>query len=289
MIGSDADRERFMGLRGADTIDGGGGTRDEVRYDRDAKFGGDRGIRVNLDDGTGINGNIQGTIRDGFGQIDTVRNIERVGGTMKNDVFIGSAENNAFAGIGGKDSFDGKGGFDHLNFQWNDWHDGQTGIIVNLAKANGQILNDGYGNVENAISIEGIWGTELDDNIQGNDVDNYFEGAGGADTLRGRGGVDTFGWWNSNHFGDTILDFASGVDKLSFDANAEIAGLTSSSFFFNTGTSATAGAGASFFFNAANRTLFYDRDGTGGAFSGLAVVTIQAGGTIVASDIEIWI
>lgn len=289
MIGSNTDREQFMGLRGADLIDGGGGTRDWARYDRDADYGGLRGIRANLDNGTGIGGNIQGTIRDGFGQTDTVRNIERVIGTQFNDVFLGSNENNMFAGMGGKDSFDGLGGFDNLNFGANDWNGGENGIIVNLLKATGHVIDDGFGNLENAFNMEGVIGTQFNDIIRGDNNNNYIEGQGGADTLQGRGGVDEFWWWNSDHFGDTILDFVSGEDIIGFDANAQIAGITGASFNFNTGTSATVGTGASFYYDAATRTLFYDQDGTDAAFGGVAVVTIQAGGSIAATDISIWI
>ena len=58
----------FRGLEGKDTLNGGSG-RDEVRYDRDERFGGDAGVEVNLSRNFAI---------DGFGDRDVVRNFEDV-------------------------------------------------------------------------------------------------------------------------------------------------------------------------------------------------------------------
>ena len=278
LIGSDADNEWFSGLRGADTIDGGGGLRDWVYYGDDARYGGTRGIIANL---------AAGTIRDGFGNIDTVSNIERVQGTNANDIFIGSDVNNTFRGHGGKDSYDGGLGNDRVNFYYNTGWGATAGVNVDLTRATNQIRNDGFGNVENAISIENISGSSLNDTIKGsNAVYNFLEGDGGADTLTGGTGADGFGYYAIGDFGDTIRDFVSGTDELWFGPG-DLAGLGTTPISFRVGTSVASAAGTSgaFYFNAANHTLFYDQDGTGSAFLGVAVLTIQAGGTIAAGDL----
>ena len=102
-------------MRGVDTIDGSGGNRDEARYDEDERWGGSRGIVVNLET-SNVGGHIQGTIRDGFGQVDKVIDIERVVGTSKNNSFTGSSAENWFDGLAGKDTFKGGGGFDFIAF-----------------------------------------------------------------------------------------------------------------------------------------------------------------------------
>ncbi len=117
-----SDRDRFTGLRGRDTFDGGEDSydvngvrtedrRDQVSYHNDSNSGGARGILVNLETSY-LNGSIRGTIRDGFGNIDTVIDIERVVGTRYNDTFNGSRMNNQFSGGEGRDTYNGGDGFE---------------------------------------------------------------------------------------------------------------------------------------------------------------------------------
>ncbi|MGR3758842.1 calcium-binding protein [Roseobacteraceae bacterium NS-SX3] len=104
----------FRGLEGNDTINGGKG-RDEVRYDRDERYGGDAGVTVNLSKKFAI---------DGFGDRDTLRNIEDVRGSSHGDKITGNggrndleglAGNDRLSGLGGNDTLDGGAGRDFLN------------------------------------------------------------------------------------------------------------------------------------------------------------------------------
>ncbi|WP_093254308.1 calcium-binding protein [Rubrimonas cliftonensis] len=92
----------FRGLAGADTIDGRGG-RDEARYDRDASRGGASGVTVNLAAGFAI---------DGFGDRDTLIDIEDVVGSGFADVLIGDDGYNRIRGGAGADILTGGGGAD---------------------------------------------------------------------------------------------------------------------------------------------------------------------------------
>ncbi|MDQ1848193.1 hypothetical protein Q9299_07820 [Gemmobacter fulvus] len=85
----------FVGLSGADVINGRGGF-DMVKYAAEARQGGTDGIRANL---------TLGTIRDGFGTTDRVQAIEGVEGTARRDVFIDNGGDNYFAGLSGADEF----------------------------------------------------------------------------------------------------------------------------------------------------------------------------------------
>lgn len=91
----DGEDNRFMGMGGADKMDGGAGF-DMVRYDKDADQGGRSGIRVDLE---------AGTVRDGFRKVDKIVNIEAVRGTEKRDVMKDDANDNYFEGRGGNDVF----------------------------------------------------------------------------------------------------------------------------------------------------------------------------------------
>lgn len=94
MFGGTGD-EIFRGLGGADSINGGLG-RDLVRYDRDAGFGGERGVIVNL---------LTGLAVDGFGNKDTLRNIESVEATRFDDTITGNAAANRIDLGLGKDTY----------------------------------------------------------------------------------------------------------------------------------------------------------------------------------------
>jgi RTX calcium-binding nonapeptide repeat (4 copies) len=103
LTGSDtAAFESFEGLNGDDTIDGLGGT-DRVDYNlaRGA-------VNVNLS---------TGTASDGYGNTDTLRNIEDVRGSRDfADNLTGNAGANRLAGLGGNDTIDGGAGADTAVF-----------------------------------------------------------------------------------------------------------------------------------------------------------------------------
>lgn len=188
-IGSSGE-DVFCGLEGDDKINGGGGS-DTLRYHRDQHTGGKKGIAADLD---------KGIVVDGFGDKDKVSNIENVYGTYKNDKFVGDDNDNQFRGISGKDSFNGGDGNDTISFYW--WEDlGQHGVEVNLALKNGQIIDDGFGNKENAKNIENLEGSMLGDILTlgkkggyawGDDGDDTLAAGKAGDWLGGGEGRDTF-------------------------------------------------------------------------------------------------
>lgn len=295
LTGND-ERNRFQGMRGNDTIDGGNNSftaggdldddrRDEVRYHQERNEGGTRGIVVDLETSF-ANGSIRGTIRDSFGHRDTVIDIERVVGTVFNDTFVGSRANNQFRGLEGRDSYDGADGWDFLAFDWGENGD-PHGLRIDLTRATGQIIDDGFGNTENAVNIEGFGGTNLGDSFKGNSADNYFEGNDGADTMTGGAGSDAFGWWSQDHFGDgdRITDFRSGTDSLGFEVS-EFQGMTGTVTLVN-GRNATAARGT-FVFDASNDTLYWDRDGTGSAVK-VAVVVLEGVSRLSVDDFDMWL
>ena len=94
----------IRGLAGDDVLNGANG-RDEVRYDRDANYGGDAGVTVNLK---------KGNATDGFGDSDTLRNFEDVRGSDNADRITGDNGKNELEGEGGNDKLFGLGGRDTL-------------------------------------------------------------------------------------------------------------------------------------------------------------------------------
>jgi len=295
------DRDRFAGLRGRDTIDGGNNSydatgtiktddrRDEVRYQNDYWGGGLRGIIVDLE--TNANpSSIRGTIRDGFGNLDTVIDIERVIGTRFDDVFVGSRINNGFSGGEGIDSYDGGADSDFIDFGRYFGNSAPAGVVVDLARANGQVQNDGFGNVETAINIEELRGGDQNDRFSGNAAGNFFEGRQGADVMTGRGGSDQFFWYEQAELGDgdRVTDFTAtgpAADKLAFEV-ANFTGMTGTALVVN-GTAATQNLGT-FIYNAANDTLSWDRDGTGGALA-VAVVVLTNVASLSSANFDLFV
>lgn len=281
----------FSGLRGNDTFNGSGGF-DEIGYSNDAQYGGKRGIVVDL---------AAGTVRDGFGNTDTLNKIESVIGTAVADSFKGGSLDDQFLGGGGVDTYNGGGGTDGVNFSFTG---GDTGAVVNLGLTTGQVLNDGYGNIETLISIERIDGNELNDRFTGNALANeligdrgndtmtgkegndFLQGDAGADLLTGGIGADEFHYSKregNDPWGDTITDFTSGQDFISI-ITGDFAGMTDVLQFRN-GTSA-GGTGSWFFFNAANDGLFWDADGTGSG-AAVRVATMTGVNSLIAADIDL--
>ncbi|MGR3783327.1 MAG: hypothetical protein ACU0DT_18940 [Albimonas sp.] len=206
--GSEAD-EVFRGLAGDDTIDGRGGL-DEVRYDRDARYGGDAGVYVNL---------AEGTATDGFGDTDTLISIERVRGSDFGDTIIGDAGDNRLRGYAGDDGFVGGAGNDEIDGGADSWDEydlvdysqegGGGGVNVNLATG---VAIDTFGDTDTLISIEEVIGTGQDDVMVGNAYDNWFVlGAGDDSVDGGAGGFDQVSYSSETGGAGVSVDLALGT------------------------------------------------------------------------------
>jgi Ca2+-binding RTX toxin-like protein len=183
--------EQFTGLAGNDTINGLGGN-DEVRYDRDASFGGTGAVTVNLTSGTAI---------DGFGDTDTLFNIERVRGTALGDNITGNAANNEFRGLGGADTFNGGGGIDILRYDADATNGGAAAVTVTWTSVGSGTAVDGFGATDTFSSMEAAMGTALGDTFTGAGGGEEFYGLGGNDSMNGGAGTDWARYDRDTFFG----------------------------------------------------------------------------------------
>ena len=169
-------------------------------------------------------------------------------GTEGNDTMIGTAGSDTLNGLGGNDFIQGQGSAD--------------------------TLRGGAGN----------------DTMGGNEGADWIEGGAGNDRLTGGSGQDAFVF---REFGaanaDTLTDFSgNGWDSLRMD-NAAFNTLGGDGRFasgdarFRAGTAAQ-DADDRIVFNSATGQVWYDADGNGAGGAQL-VATLQAGATLVASDI----
>lgn len=213
----------FRGLGGNDVIDGGSGSSDRVTYSSDLGRGGEMGVVVNLE--TGI-------ARDGFGDIDTLFNIERVRGTVFSDEITGKAGDNRLEPLGGDDFINGRAGTDTVAYVNDHFFtqngNGITGIRADLATR--KIVDTSGYSIDTVVSIENVAGSIFDDEIRGNGGANRLDGGAGDDFLVGRGGDDELigrtgqdilrggggNDWLEGGTGDDILGGGQGSDSFGF-------------------------------------------------------------------------
>ena len=162
-------QERFQGLAGDDVINGGAGY-DVVSYTADRGQGGTAGVTVNL---------ATGTATDGFGDHDTLTNIEVVHGTTYADTLTGDAGDNSFSGRGGADVISGGGGSDEIDLYFDDVIGG-AGASINLATGTALGVD---GAAITFSSIERVNGSYRNDVITGSAGARLFDRALWRDTI----------------------------------------------------------------------------------------------------------
>ena len=116
-------------------------------------------------------------------------------GSTENDTFnITNNLNNSFLALRGGDGSD----FYNIGASTGgirlDFRGGETGVVLNLGLSENQVLNDGFGNVEDIDGIENIREFRTgdgDDLITGSALDERFITRLGSDTLDGGDGIDT--------------------------------------------------------------------------------------------------
>lgn len=198
-----AQRDVIFGNGGYDTLRGfGGSDRIYGGDDQDELLGGDGNdhLEGGADDDYlyGENGNDAMSGDDGSDVL--------IGG-VGNDMLIGGSGDDALRGEAGVDYFDGGDGFDFAALALDT---ATQGAVADLR--NGVVSNDGYGNVETLVSIEGLRGTYYADRLYGNDAANQLS-TGVGDIVHGAGGEDTF---FVSSLARARLDGGSGSDTLWF-------------------------------------------------------------------------
>jgi len=197
---------------------------------------------------------------DGFGNVETMVNIESLGADTAfvdtfygNDSrnFIGGGRGDNLYGFGGDDLFqtgaaaaiiDGGTGVDTLQLDttggWFTPDADGDGIAESAAAATsgwlvdlgGGSMVDGYGNFGTITAIENVNGSILSDSLIGSGVANVLNGGDGDDFLRGAGGNDTLVGGAGQDFlnggaGNDVIDGGDGIDRVAYSSGAT-AGVT---------------------------------------------------------------
>jgi|GEM_PF-606993 len=222
----------LLGGNGADVLDGGAGI-DRVQYS-DATSGllvdlqfavnntgiaaGDTFVSIEDIYGSNLNDDLRGNA--GANTIFGAGGNDVIFGRDGNDTLNGNTGNDVLIGGNGADRLDGGAGTDRAQYS-----DSTAGLRADLQFA---ASNTGIAAGDTYVSIEDIYGSNLNDDLRGNAGANTIWGAGGNDTIYGRDGNDTL---NGNAGDDTLIG-GDGNDVL-------VGGAGNDSFFFNTSLNAT--------------------------------------------------
>lgn len=306
---------------GNDTVRGGAG-KDKLFGDAgDDRLFGEDGNDV-LEGGAGndvLDGGVGNDKLGGGSGNDTLE------GDAGNDQLAGGAGNDTLRGGAGSDFLDGGDGADILfGDDGDDWLLGGAGVnafrggsgndTVSYADQtsggvtidfSAAVVGGGAALGDTFDSIENVYGTGFSDVIVGfaggmvwggNGDDVLTSSAGGGTLAGGEGGDVLLDGSNASvtrfvlEWGagaDSIVGFDVGQDKLVIDTAAF--GLGSSlGFAFTSGAGLTTPGlpSAQFIFDTTSKSLYFDGDGTGGAFLPVLVATLN-GVTITAADFEL--
>ncbi|QYZ71077.1 calcium-binding protein [Neotabrizicola shimadae] len=254
---------------------------------------------TDTDDAVVNSGRIIGHVELGGGEDSYDGRGGEVMGTVR-----GGDGNDRFRPGAGEDSFDGGSGSDLLDFRTGDG-------AVELA-LDGSWDSTGWAEGDTYTGFERVIGTTQADRIGGNSAANILNGGAGADQLFGQAGADTLiggggidilsGGAGNDSFqfnrlaecGDLLADFSSAAagnnDRFLISADfggGLAAGSLAAGLFVSRADNLAQDGNDRFIFRTADRTLWFDADGTGTG-AGVLVASLQAGATMTAADIVIF-
>ena len=254
-LAGDGQTNWFRPHAGDDVVNGAGG-QDTVMYESS-----ESGVNVDLRAGTAtgawIGTDSLTSIEAAHGSRfdDTIRLSDTAGGAVPtqggyvfgragNDWLQGGALNDNLIGGSGNDTLVGGAGADTASY-FDDGFDGVAtrGVVVNLQMGT---ATDNWGNTDTLSGIEGVSGSEYDDQITGSSAggeffsgnggndfidggagNDFMQGGNGHDTLRGSAGSDTFvgGAGNDHIDGGAITDLINYADLNTVDYSSSGAGI----------------------------------------------------------------
>jgi Ca2+-binding RTX toxin-like protein len=272
--------ERLYGGNGNDYMYGGwlgdtlyGGS------DNDYLFGGGSGIEFGLAEADDLYGGAGQDFLYGYDGADTLR-----GEAGADQIIAGAGNDKAYGGADVDNVAGGAGNDTAYGGDANDRVDGNDGRDSLAGGAGNDVV---FGEGQN----DKVSGGSGNDTVYGGSDNDTVMGSTGIDVLLGDGGADRFVFADggaSNR--DTITDFVRGTDRIALDNDTFRVGsaLTASEFRVVATVAELSGIDASdrIVFVRADATLYYDRDGRGGAAAS-AFATVTGATTLSLSDLTV--
>ena len=135
-----------------------------------------------------------------------------------------------------------------------------------------------------------LTGNELYQMIYGNAGNNIIDGKGGSDELFGLGGADSFAFTSALGAGnvDGLYDYQVGTDHILLD-DSVFTGLAAGALASGAFVAGTAALDADdrIIFDQATGRIFFDQDGSGGAFGAVEFAFVANGQILTASDFTV--
>lgn len=262
------------------------------------------------------------TLGDNVERLTFTNNVTHAGiGNALDNVLTGNSGSDTLDGGLGVDTLIGGGGndsyvVDNVGDVTTEAANGGTDFVtaslswtlaVNVENLtlSGSAAIDGTGNTLDNV-LTGNSGTNVLSGLDGNDTligglgndtllggigNDRLVGGAGNDVLNGGAGADTFVFDTAPNAVtnlDTVQDFTSGTDKLSFSravftAFSSTGAISSDAFWSGAGVNAAHDATDRFIYNTATGALWYDADGTG-ATAAVQVATLTGAPTLAFTD-----
>jgi Ca2+-binding RTX toxin-like protein len=187
-ITGDVNSNTLRGNAGNDTIDGGSGE-DWADYGAAVSA-----VTVSL---------LTSTASGGDGS-DVLTSIERLRGSVHNDLLTGNGGDNILRGQAGDDTLDGGAGNDGA-----DYYQASGAVTVRLGSGTTPGTSSGADGSDTLLNFENVLGSfSHGDDLAGNASANYIDGRGGNDLMAGGDGDDTL----EGGAGNDTLDGGAGND-----------------------------------------------------------------------------
>ncbi|MDZ8108041.1 MAG: calcium-binding protein [Nostoc sp. DedQUE12a] len=190
----------------------------------------------------------------------------------------GDGNDSFFVTNGAKDTIDGGQGYDLLSVDYSNATGGITSTFnptTNQGSITAGTDQVSYKNIERL----NIKGTAYNDKIVGSNGNDTLTGGKGNDTLIGGSGIDTFVFNSFNQGVDKISDFNTTNEVIRVSAAGFGGGLSAGvlkTSQLRIGTSATTTT-QRFIYNSTTGGLFFDQDGSAGAFAQVQFGQLSAG------------